>query len=201
MQLHKYLKIWNSKYYFCTAQRDSSQTLCDGTEQALAQSVFALYSSIPPPAVLSPRFHLPTLFVVFGLWPYPEAWDHCQIWCLYNSFGCFPMQKQCWVNTSSWSRHGASSRAKRFTRAGHVSGSREAVYTWRVRGMQKMMPWHADNTDWLTAPQEHTQFWAPQYLALYCNIKGRRQEEKKYFMSFRPPQEKAFAERSNQYLF
>lgn len=26
-----FFEIWNSKYYFCTAQRDSSQTLCDGT--------------------------------------------------------------------------------------------------------------------------------------------------------------------------
>lgn len=73
VQPHIFFEIWNSKYYFCTAQRHSSQTLCDGTEQALAQSVFALYSTTPPPADLSILFHLPSIFVVFGLWPYPEA--------------------------------------------------------------------------------------------------------------------------------
>jgi len=67
------LKYETANIIFALHKRESSQTLCDGTEQALAQSMFALYSTTPPPSDLSTLFHLPSIFVVFGLWPYPGA--------------------------------------------------------------------------------------------------------------------------------
>ncbi len=113
VQLHTsiFFEIWNSKYYFCTAQiplkpsvmalnKHSPRACLLSTPPTLLLQIY-LYFFISPPSLL---------YLVFGL--IPRLRTTARFDSLYISFGCFASQKQCWVQTSKMQV--ASSQTKPF---------------------------------------------------------------------------------------